>query len=121
MIIIMIVIISIIIIIIIIIVTIIIMTVMIMIIAIIKITVVINHHRDHNAPSLYPTKFYITIFSNFSWVLPSSQEKLKNLGVSSHYGPVKMVNVRRAERVGFLNENNFAKLRKKTGLVVENL
>ena len=24
----------------------------------------------------------------------------------SHYGPVKMVNVRRAERVGFLNENN---------------
>ena len=61
-------------------VTIIIMTVMIMIIAIIKITVVINHHRDHNAPCLYSTKYYITIVSNFSWVLQSSQEKLKNLG-----------------------------------------
>ena len=32
-------------------------------------------------------------------------------GVSSHYGPVKMVNAGRAERFGFLNENNFAKLR----------
>ena len=92
-------------------VTIIIMTVMIMTIIIIKITIVINHHRDHNAPCLYPTKFYITIVFNFSWVLQWSQEKLKNLGglgVSSHYGPVKMVNVRRAD---FLKENNFAKLR----------
>ena len=61
-------------------VTIIIMTVMIMIIAIIKITVVINHRRDHNAPCLYPTKYYITIVSNFSWVLQWFQEKLKNLG-----------------------------------------
>ena len=56
------------------------MTVMIMIITIIKIMIVINHHRDHNAPCLYPTKLYITIVSNFSWVLEWSQEKLKNLG-----------------------------------------
>ena len=41
---------------------------------------VINHHRDHNAPCLYSTKYYITIVSNFSWVLQSSQEKLKNWG-----------------------------------------
>ena len=58
----------------------IIMTVMIMIKTKIKIMVVINHHPDHNAPSLYPTKLYITIVSNFFWVLESSQEKLKNLG-----------------------------------------
>ena len=53
---------------------------MIMIKTKIKIMIVINHHPDHNAPSLYPTKLYITIVSNFSWVLESSQEKIKNLG-----------------------------------------
>ena len=45
-------------------------------------------------------------------VVPGKIEKFGGGGgVSSHYGPVKMVNARRAERVGFLNENNFAKLR----------
>ena len=36
-------------------------------------------HIDHNAPCL-PSQFCITIVSNFSWVLQSSQEKSKTMG-----------------------------------------
>ena len=55
-------------------------------------TLAIHHFRiDHNASCL-PPKFCITIVSNFSWVLQSSQEKSKtmvfqNWGVNKvHYG-----------------------------------
>ena len=41
---------------------------------------IIHHfHIDHNASCLPPPKFCITIVSNFSWVLQSSQEKSKTM------------------------------------------
>ena len=39
----------------------------------------ITMHRfqiDRNVPLVYPPRFCMTIFSNFSWVLQLSQEKL---------------------------------------------
>ena len=37
---------------------------------------ILHFHIDHNSPCLLP-KFCVTIVSNFSWVLQSSQEKSK--------------------------------------------
>ena len=43
-----------------------------------------HFHIDHNAPC-FPPKFCITVVSNFSWVLQSSQEKSKTM-VTQKFG-----------------------------------
>ena len=48
-----------------------------------------HFHLDHNAPH-YSSTFCIAIVSNFSWVLQSSQEKLKTM-VRQNFGGVNKV------------------------------
>ena len=55
--------------------------------------IVCHYHIDHNAPCPPPPppqqkkkKNCITIVSNFSWVLQSSQEKLKTMVVQKFWG-----------------------------------